>query len=405
MNSLPLHNTISRRAANRQVWPASCATLPFLTLACVVLACAASPLVALEHVSFARDGKTQHVSGRLVVEAVDGGLLVESSDGVLWDVQPDEITERTNDSQPFHRLDKDKLAEKVRRQLPSGFEVYTTSHYLICHNTSRAYATWCGSLFERLHMAFTNYWRRRGFELHEPPGPLVVVVFADSASYQQHAADELGQTASSIVGYYSLRTNRITMYDLSGLESLRAPGDRHGNVKQINAMLSRPAALPLVATVVHEATHQIVFNCGLQTRYADIPLWVSEGLAIYFETPDLSSATGWRGIGRVNRPRLIAFRKNLAKRADDALESLIADDRRFRDAGQAADAYADAWALNYYLIRQRPKQYADFLQHLAKKQPLVWNTPEERLAEFKKFFGDDLAELETDFLRQMRKVR
>ena len=44
-----------------------------------------------------------------------------------------------------------------------------------------------------------------------------------------------------------------------------------------------------MATIVHEATHQIAFNCGMQQRYADIPLWLCEGMAVYFEAPDLAS--------------------------------------------------------------------------------------------------------------------
>ena len=120
----------------------------------------------------------------------------------------------------------------------------------------------------------------------------------------------------------------------------------------------------MVATVIHEATHQIAFNCGLQTRFADIPLWVSEGVAVYFEAPDFSNSKGWRTIGEVNRPRLGAFRQYAGRRTNGSLRSLIADDKRFRDPRQAADAYAEAWALNYFLIRQKPKEYAAYLQEL-----------------------------------------
>ena len=58
---------------------------------------------------------------------------------------------------------------------------------------------------------------------------------------------------------------------------------------------SSGAFLPgVTVTVIHEATHQIAFNCGLHTRYADNPLWLTEGMALYFETPDLRSRSGWR---------------------------------------------------------------------------------------------------------------
>ena len=146
-------------------------------------------------------------------------------------------------------------------------------------------------------------------------------------------------------------------------------------MREINQMLSQPAAVPLVATIVHEATHQIAFNCGLQTRFADIPLWLCEGMAVYFEAPDLASTRGWRGIGRVNYPRLDTFHRNLPNWNDDSLEALLADDDRFRDPQTAVDAYADAWALNYYLIKYQPKAYADYLKTLAEKPPLDRRRP------------------------------
>ena len=85
--------------------------------------------------------------------------------------------------------------------------------------------------------------------------------------------------------------------------------------------------------------------------------------------------------------------------------SLLADDQRLRDARTTAAAYAEVWALNYFLIRQRPKEYTAYLKMVSEKEPLIWNTPEERVAEFKQFFGSNLDRLETEFLRYMRKVQ
>jgi hypothetical protein len=168
-------------------------------------------------------------------------------------------------------------------------------------------------------------------------------------------------------------------------------------------MLSQRAAVPLVATIVHEATHQIAFNCGLQQRLADIPLWQCEGMAMVFEAPDLASTRGWRGIGRVNYPRLEAFRRNLPKWQAGTLESLLVDNHRFRNPSTALAAYADAWALNYYLMRYQPQEYAAYLKKLAAKPPLVEDSPETRLADFRTHFGS-LADVEAQFLKQMSRV-
>ncbi len=373
---------------------------------CILLSIIAPPLAwGLEHLTFERDGQSQKVSGQVLVTAEDGGLLLLTDDGALWNIEPDQIRQHTQDAEVFVPLSREALGRQLLQDLPTGFETYSTHHYLICHNTSREYAVWCGALFERLYKAFTNYWTRKGIKLHEPEFPLVAIVFNSPQAYARHSQEELGKAGDSIIGYYSLRTNRITMYDLTGVESLRAPGDRRGSQAQINRLLSRPESEQLVATIIHEATHQIAFNTGLQTRFADIPLWVSEGLAMYFETPDLQSSKGWRTIGAINASRLERIREYLTQRPAGSLASLVGDDKRIRDTRTALDAYAEAWALNYYLIHQHPRKYQAYLQRLAEKKPLIWDDPQARLQEFRAAFGEDLGALDTDFVRQMQKLR
>lgn len=360
---------------------------------------------AIEHVVVRKDGTETHVSGKVLVTAKDGGLLLLQADGTLWTIPPAEQARRSRDEVPFTPLSSEELAQKLLAELPAGFAVHRTQHYVVCYNTSRAYAQWCGALFERLYRSFFNYWSRRGFALREPDFPLAAIVFADRESYAQHAAGELGEAAGSIIGYYSLRTNRMTLYDLTGIETVRRPGDRRGSAAEITAMLSRPEAERAVATVIHEATHQIAFNCGLQTRYADIPLWVSEGLAVYFETPDLRSSKGWRTMGAVNPVRLQAFRDYVSRRPPDSLATLLTDDNRFRDPERAQDAYAEAWALVYFLMRQRPQQFHAYLQQLAEKPPLVWDEPATRFSEFEAAFGHDLKAIDRDLLRFIERIK
>ena len=378
-------------------WQVACATL----IVCAVLG---SPAAAVEHVSLERDGKKIHVSGKVLVEAEDGGLLLLDTAGTLWAIQPAELTKRMSDDKPFEPMTASELADSLLKELPAGFRVHHTAHYLVCYNTSPAYAQWCGSLYERLYMAFTNYWKQRGLDLQEPDFPLVAVVFDNKQSYATYAKPELGEAAESIIGYYSLRSNHVNMYDLTGADTLQT-GAPVNSLSHINRILSRPDAERTVATIIHEATHQLAFNCGIQQRYSDIPLWVSEGIAVYFETPDLSSTRGWRAIGTVHNLRLQQFRKYLSSRPGDSLRTLLANDQRFREGRTATDAYAEAWALNYYLLRKHPKEYVNYLRTLSAKKPLVYDEPEERLQDFRKAFGMGLDELDADFLRYMDRVR
>ena len=359
---------------------------------------------AMDHVELKRDGRTIRVEGRVEVTAKDGGLLVLATDGVLWAVVPEELVEHTSDDKPFVPFGPEQMTRHMLAELPAGFAVHRTAHYLICYDTSRAYAQWCGSLFERLYLAFTNYWSHKGFDLSEPEFPLVAVIFAEQGSYVKHSRPELGKAAEAIIGYFSLRTNRMSMYDLTGIEAFSRHATRLSTTAQINQILAQPEAMRTVSTIVHEATHQIAFNCGLHNRYSDCPVWFSEGIALYFETPDLRSSKGWRGIGAVNRGRLARFQFYLRNRGADSLQTLLADDKRFHDTKLGLDAYAEAWALAYYLIRNHPRQYVDYLKMLSKKQPLVTVGAQTRLKEFEQFFGD-LEQLDTRFVRAMSRMR
>lgn len=359
---------------------------------------------AMEHVVLRRDGREITVIGRVVVETQDGGVMLQSRDGMLWRVPPEEQITRASDDEPFAYLDRDALSRQLLDELPPGFDVFSTSHYLICHSTSRAYAQWCGALFERLYMAFTNFWSRKGLPIVEPEFPLVAIVFSDRASYIKHAEDELGEAAGSIIGYYSLDTNRMTMYDLSGLSLAREAGGRRGTIAEINHILSRPEAAMTTATIVHEATHQIAYSCGLQVRHSDSPIWYAEGIAVYFETPDLRSSRGWRNVGALNRPRLAQFHDYLTRRPPDSLLTLLTKDDRFRQPDQALDAYAETWALTYFLIRQRGEQYFEYARRLSQKEPLEWDDPQTRIDEFQEVFGD-LAELDRELLRYFQRIR
>lgn len=359
----------------------------------------------LEHVELRRDEQVVRVSGEVLVEAADGGLLLLARDGALWLMQSAEIVRRERDESEFQPCSPEELAARLLEEFPTGFRIHQTANYVICYNTSTAYAQWCGGLYERLYRAFQGFWRTAGVKVDKPQFPLVALIFDGPASYHQHAGKEVGEAAASILGYYNIQTNRVTMYDLTGADELRQYQPRGSSTAHINRILSQPAAERLVATIVHEATHQLAYNSGLQTRLADNPMWVSEGIAIYFETPDLGSAKGWRGIGAVHPLHLNNFRQGLVNRPADALAVLLTDDARFRDARTAGEAYAESWALNYYLLRARRADYARYLSELAQQAPLVELSSQQRLAHFRRIFGDDLAELDRDFVRFMGRVR
>ncbi len=358
----------------------------------------AARAMAIEHVSFERDGDERHVVGEVVVEDEEGGILLRSPDNALWIIPREQIVRRSSDQRPFELLSDAAMAERLLGELPAGFQIHQTAHYTICYNTSEAYAQWCGALYERLHRAFYGFWKNRGVTLEYSEQRLVALVFDGRASFERYSRPTLGDAASAMMGYYDMQSNRVTMYDLTGADGV---GQARGgsSAAHINRILSQPAAERTVATIVHEATHQLAYNSGLQTRYADNPNWVSEGIAVYFETPDLRSSRGWRGIGDVHPMHLGQFQRSLGKRSDDPLMSLLTDDVRFRSSRTSSQAYADAWALNYYLLRTHRNQYVQYLQQLAGQTPLVEQTQAQRVARLREALGEDLEQLSQQWQR------
>ena len=232
----------------------------------------------------------------------------------------------------------------------------------------------------------------------------MAILFADHQSYLAHARKEVGPSAEAMMGYFSLKTNQMTMGDLTGA-AWRAAGRRGSPNAEVARILAQPEAERMVSTIVHEATHQLAYNCGLHARMSDCPLWFSEGIAVYFETPDMRNTKGWSTVGLVNRSRLDQFREYLGHRPADSLVTLLTDDKRLREPSKALDAYAEAWALTYYLIHRRPKEYVAYLETLSAEKPMIWDDRATRLEEFRAAFGDDLKKLDDDFVQYISRLK
>ncbi len=343
------------------------------------------------------------VLGEAVIKYADGSLLLRTEDGQLWTLTSADVIDTQTSDASFEPLSSDQIYDQFKEQLPAGFSVYKTKHYVLIYNTSDIYVKWVAELFERLHRNFYNYWKSKGFKLDEPRFPLVAIVFSNKASYMAYAQREIGDSAEAMIGYYNMKTNRMVTYDLTGVDGLVPSGTRVSSDAVIRQILSQPQAERTVATIVHEATHQLAYNGGLQIRLADNPLWLSEGIAMFFETPDASSSKGWGAIGKVNTHNLRLFAQFVPKRSADSLMTLISDDKRLRDATTAGEAYPESWALTYFLMSTKSKQFVAYLKELAQQPPLGEVPPRARIEQFKKHFGEDLAALDKELINFYRR--
>jgi len=338
------------------------------------------------------------VDGRVLIEALDGSLLFKDMLGHLLLLRKDEILGREQHDEAV-ALDADRLRERLTAELPDGFRIHQSRHYTFCYWTDRDYVQWVAALYERLKTGFNNYWKNRGFEPQEADRPLVVLVFANRAQFERFARTDMKSDPTGIIGYYHVLHNWVVMYDLT------ADGQFGGRDRGLSQALSHPNAVPMVATIVHEATHQLMYNNGMQQRLADIPLWVAEGLAVYFEAPDLTSKQGWKGIGKINVLRFQRAKLYLQQRPADSLASLIRTDERFRDTTRSLDAYAEAWAFNHFLLKRYSKQYQAYLLELSQQPALVQKSGDERIAALEGKLGKTLAEVDREFVEYVWRLR
>ena len=359
--------------------------------------------ITADHLTLKISGQTVELDGEILIEAKDRSLYFRGVDGRIWFVEPRQIKRKVDDDEAIQPLSKEEISSRLLEELPDGFRIYETKHYVIAYQTEVAYARWVGGLYEsRLYRGFETFWqKKKKFPLKEPDYPLVAIIFRSRAQYQRYVDRELGP-GQNMIAYYNLQSNRVAMFDLTAdRRSLNHALDE----RRIDQILQNPAAIEMVATLIHEATHQLIFNRGVQTRFAEAPLWLNEGLAMFFEAPDLRSKRGWQVPGLIFQQRLIAFRRYLQYRPADSLKSLIISDSRLRDAQTATDGYAEAWALNHFLLNRRSTEYVEYIKHMSAKQALMEDSPAQRLKEFQQFLGDDLVKLDKDFIAYMRKLK
>jgi hypothetical protein len=303
-------------------------------------------------------------------------------DGRLWEFNPDAAEDFHQTADEFRSYSVSEIRAELLHELGGDFDVTGTSHYLVAHPRGQR-DVWA-ERFEDLYRSFTRYFTVRGFQLTQPPFPLVAIVCKNQRDFQRFSASQGMFAPNGVRGYYAHETNRITLYDAGG----------DGKRWQDNA-----------AVVIHEATHQTAFNTGVHSRYAPPPPWVAEGLATVFEARGVYDSGQYKSVAdRVNARRLGDFRAALEKKhRPELLEALVASDRFF-EVNPAA-GYAEAWAFTFFLVETEPRKYAQYLARTADRPPFSEYDTARRLGDFTAVFGKDWRMLESRFLRFMAEVK
>ncbi|MEQ9409640.1 MAG: DUF1570 domain-containing protein [Fuerstiella sp.] len=343
-------------------------------------------------------GTGKRLMGRVVAQTQDGSILLEERSGRVHVVSSDRIDQLTDQGILFQPLTVDEMAAELLRQTGAGFAIHRTDNYVICSDASEVDTEFCGRLLQRVAEEYQQFFADSEITLRAVPRQLPVIIFRDTVRFQEFARQQHPDTDfADVPGYYSVRDNQMLITAVSGDREFRTNG------QLIRELKNEPRQ---VETVVHEAVHQLAFNTGLQVRYADNPLWLSEGLAVYFEHAAGSSNTVWHRPGGVGRLHFGGFRQASAEgRLRLPLSELLTSDKAFQTAGQNADAYAESWALVHFLVRTDRAAFDRYLVKLQKRTPLRAVPGSTRLKELQQATGMTANELEASLLRYMARLR
>lgn len=361
--------------------PTSSSLTPILLLLAAAIAIAFRPDAAC---ATAPAGQTigltlkgQQVEG-VPLSWTDQEVHLLGRDGRLWKFAPDEAGDYKKTSAHFRSYSPSEFRAELLRELGGGYEVSGTSHYLVVHPKNER-DKWA-QRFEDLYRAFVHFFAVRGFQPAAPPFPLLGVVCRNREEFDHYATVQGSPVPGMVLGFYELASNRINLYDMGG--------------KNAAAHWQQNAGV-----LIHEATHQMAFNTGVHSRYCPPPKWLAEGLAMLFEAPGVYDPhNNPRAADRVNRDRLKVFRQVLAPHhRPQMLAALVAADDLFGRSPGAA--YAESWALSFFLAETERHKYVDYLKRTAARPPFQPCTATQRTADFTAIFGADWRMLEARFLR------
>lgn len=323
------------------------------------------------------------------------------------------------------------IAGELKKELGKGFG-YATSRYYVVAASSDAKAKQYSNVLEDTYRAFRHYFTVRGLKLNEPEVPLVAIVFPSQKRFTEYAHNDRAPTGAGLKGYYSPLSNRVALFEEEAgvtrneqgwiplpvaASSPAIPGEYPGFRPTIRSLGESGVGNPfhpaihgkltgdLKDTLVHEAVHQAAFNCGLHPRLGPTPRWVVEGLATVFEAPGIRNSSSNMGEkSRINPERLIWFNNYVqTRRKEKSLDAFLSTDKPFET--NALDAYAEAWALSFYLIEKRPRDYAKLLSRMAARSPVEKFTTTERIGDFHETITRDILLLESDLLRFIKNLK
>ncbi|HWY86851.1 MAG TPA: DUF1570 domain-containing protein [Gemmataceae bacterium] len=307
-------------------------------------------------------------------------------------LQPAEESQDTDFAQYMVELQKKHNLAPMARFDSKRFSAYS--------NASEAFTALRLRQCEIFYDLFYNHFHKKGFAMHHPGQRLMLAVFDSPEGVDAYLGMKL---STGITGMYHPSTNRLLLYDLSenrflvdqkkkaleGAKKISSSVERTRFVETVERKMNVTVQDVNLTTTMHEAAHQLSFNCGLLNRQGDVPIWLAEGLACYCEATESGE---WQAIGAPNTGRV----RELARVQGNFIPLQVFINEDWRN-GRVLLGYSQSWALFRMLLQERPQAMKSYLAQIYARR-----APEYRMADFRQAFGNDLAAVEQRYFAYLR---
>lgn len=337
-------------------------------------------------------------------------------------------------------LRDDRETERLARsRLDASFKRYTSEHFVVFSDADVSWTRKQMSRLERAHHQFYRFAENMNLNPISLDRRLVCILFGNHDDFARFGRQHDAVHHHWIAGYYASGPNYVVFYNTEDspsldqarqviareqarldelverlrtaranrnrelaahLESERKRFETHIAEQEQRIVLAADESV--TAKTLHEAVHQIAFNCGVQSRYREYPFWLSEGLATCFETdrPNGSFGPAYEYERRrevfeeiLNDGRLIPLK-----------QFVIQTDVPHGSNAMAEVMYHQSYAFFAWLTRFRTDGLRDYITYMAAAPSDVDGPPSgslthaQHLEIFAQCFGD-VGRLERDWLR------
>lgn len=217
----------------------------------------------------------------------------------------------------------------------------------------------------------------------------VVLAFAERAAFETFAKNEDRIDGRWMVGYWMPGADRVVVRSATAEERAVGGVDASRRGRALAATLEDDAA-----TIAHEAAHQMLHRLGVQRRSLQSPLFLSEGLAMAFET---CAAPG--GEPFADQPaRRTRLGEAMERSEVPSLHDIVSAARLPASDAEVERFYDASWSLVRHLRLERPQALERYVRAVRDAAPAL--SPARNVELFRRMVGD-LAEVERSWRRSV----